>query len=263
MSEHEKHFAAAPEQPATDKTQASKTMTELPPQAGGVSKYSFTLLLMIDTSERMKGARIDTVNAALKELMAEFPNMDEQDIESKVAILTFSDDCHWLTPMPMAPSMLPLRAIQAGGSTMLGAACKELNRRMNRQDLFALSCSGLYAPTIVFMLGSEPTDDYMAELQKLRKNKWYAAASKVAIPIGNDVDEKALVAFTGDKEAVLKPALAPDSLIKKIKKMVWEISFCGWLTPCTIPAQRMMASSRPPSNSKETPTTITAENDGW
>lgn len=179
-------------------------------------RHSVVLIFVIDTSGSMDGSKMNAVNTALKELMAELPAMGTADTEIKVAILTFSFDCRWLTPAPVKPSEFPSKPIEADGITNLGTACAELDKRMSRHDLLASSSTPL-APVLVLLTDGEPTNDYMTELQKLRRNEWYVAASKFAIPIGVCTDPESMAAFTGDKKTVLKPALCPADLIQKIK----------------------------------------------
>lgn len=188
-----------------------------------IRRRSLVMFIVVDVSGSMEGSKIGSVNTSLEELMPELANVGEADAEIKVAILTFSDMCHWLTPMPVSPDTIELKPLVADGLTNLGEACLELHKRMSRSDMMQ-SPGSSYAPIIILMSDGEPTDNYKTGLDELKKNKWFSTASKWAIPIGSVVDQEALIAFTGLKEAVLKPATRPSDLIKKIKMVALESS---------------------------------------
>lgn len=190
-------------------------------EAEPIRRRTLVMIIVVDVSGSMDGVKIGSVNTSLEELMPELANVGEADAEIKVAVLTFSDVCKWLTPAAVPPEELTLTPMVADGTTCLGDACLELNKRMSRKDLLN-SPGSSYAPILILMSDGEPTDNYLAGLEELKKNKWYDTASKYAIPIGTDASIEALAAFTGNKEAVLKPATRSADLIKKIKKVALE-----------------------------------------
>lgn len=188
-----------------------------------IQKRSLVMLILVDTSGSMKGARIGAVNTALEELLPELAEMGEADAEIKLSILTFDDDVTWLMPAPIPPRDFVLEPLVAGGQTFLGAACRELNRRMSRSDLFA-SPGSSFAPIMILMSDGEPSDleHYKTAMEELRKNRWFKVAFKYALPIGTVMDTSALAMFTDEAEAVLEPATRASDLIKKIKMVALE-----------------------------------------
>lgn len=188
-----------------------------------VRRRTLVMIIVVDVSGSMDGSKIGSVNTCLEELLPELANVGEADCEIKVAILTFSEGCQWLTPMPMLPEQFQFKELVTDSVTNFSVMCRELNKRMSRSDLLN-SPGASYAPIMILMSDGEPTDPeaYPAALNELKKNKWYQTASKYAIPIGAQADIDALAAFVGNKEAVLKAVTRAPDLIKKIKMVALE-----------------------------------------
>ena len=68
------------------------------------------------------------------------------------------------------------------------------------------------------MSDGEPTDDYESGLAKLKENKWFKYAIKVAVAIGDDANKDVLAQFTGNIEAVIT-VHTPEALKKWIRKV--------------------------------------------
>ena len=66
------------------------------------------------------------------------------------------------------------------------------------------SASGSFAPVLILLSDGGPTDNYQGGISKLKENRWYKAAIKIAIAIGNDADKDVLKEFTGNIEAVFE-----------------------------------------------------------
>ena len=87
--------------------------------------------------------------------------------------------------------------------TRLGAAFKLLNEKLSRSHGWMNEPKGLLAPTFILLCDGQPTDDWENELAKLKENKWYDVATRIAIAIGNDADKEMLAKFTGSMETVI------------------------------------------------------------
>ena len=70
----------------------------------------------------------------------------------------------------------------------------ELNDKLSKNGFMdrGAASSGFYAPVILLLSDGEPTDDYLTALKKLQQNKWYQAALKIAIAIGEDANREVL-----------------------------------------------------------------------
>ncbi|MDR2149514.1 MAG: hypothetical protein LBO67_01570 [Spirochaetaceae bacterium] len=75
-----------------------------------------------------------------------------------------------------------------------------------------------YAQAIFLMSDGEPTDDWESGLEQLKETRWFKAAVKVAVSIGDDANKETLKAFTGLIESVLEVHNAV--MLKKMIKFV-------------------------------------------
>ncbi len=170
-----------------------------------IPRKAMMLFFIIDTSGSMGGDRIGALNVAIPETMGVLKEISENNADAliKVAALDFSSGCEWMYDEPKDASDFIWQDRTASNLTDMGAAFKELSSKLTTKE-FMNYPSGLYNPVLILLSDGEPTDDYLGGLGKLKENKWYKAAIKVAIAIGNDANEDVLKEFTGNIEAVLK-----------------------------------------------------------
>lgn len=172
---------------------------------GGVPRRVMTLFFVVDTSGSMSGERIASLNVAVREVLPMISDLsvNNADAKIKVAALEFSSGTEWMYDKPIEAENFQWRDLEAGGLTDMGEACIELASKLSTKAFMA-EPMGSYAPAIILLSDGEATDDFERGLEKLKGNKWFKAAIKVAIAIGNDAENQhALAAFTGNKEAVL------------------------------------------------------------
>lgn len=159
-----------------------------------------TLCFVIEKSSRIVGKKIDRINIAIKEILKVINviSQDNPDTEIKIAALEFSTDIKWNNHEPIMAKDFIWEGFQAGsGGSSLGAACVELSNKLS-SEAFMNSPGGCVAPIIVLLSDGYPTDDYKEGLKKLQSNKWFNAAIKLAITIGEEADTDVLKQFTGD-----------------------------------------------------------------
>lgn len=183
----------------------------------GIVKRQMVLFFVIDTSGSMQGTKIGAVNTAIREVLPELKDAGGSDVDLKVACLTFSSGCEWMYPSPVASDSFQWNNVVADGCTDLGEACKELSEKLSKNG-FLKAPSGSVAPAIFLMSDGEPTDDYESGLAKLKENKWFKYAIKVAVAIGDDANKDVLAQFTGNIEAVIT-VHTPEALKKWIRKV--------------------------------------------
>lgn len=170
-----------------------------------------TLFLLVDTSGSMTvNGNIGKVNSAIEEmipLLQEVSN-ENADAEIKIAVLAFSTGCRWVTHDESGhPGVESLEGffwndLEATGLTDMGAAFVELESKLSR-SAFLKSATGAYAPVIILLSDGQPTDDVQPGLDKLKRNNWYKAATKIALAV-DDSDAASLSGFTGTNETVLR-----------------------------------------------------------
>jgi uncharacterized protein YegL len=185
-----------------------------------IPRRTMVLFFVVDTSGSMDGSKIGAVNTAIEEVLPLIKDVSDEnaDAEIKVAALEFSTGARWITSNgPMELSQFHWNGLGAGGCTDLGEACKALNEKLSTKA-FMKEATGSFAPAIFLLSDGEPTDSWQYELEELKKNKWFKAAVKVAVAIGDDAKKDVLKEFTGTMEAVLEVHNAAN--LKKMIKFV-------------------------------------------
>ncbi len=183
------------------------------------AKKSMVIFFMVDTSESMKGSKLDSLNKVMGDILPELIGVGEAGTDVKIAVLSFASGCEWITPEPvLIEEYQRWENLQAGGVTDLGDACEELCGKLSRKS-FLSAPSLSYAPVIFLITDGYPTDNYKKGFELLQKNKWFRYGLKVALAIGSSVDLNVLKEFTDDDELVLQ-AFGADML----KKLVREIA---------------------------------------
>lgn len=171
-----------------------------------IARKTMVLFFVVDTSGSMIGSKIGTLNSAVEETIPELKDLSSSnaDAQIKVAVLSFSSGTEWLTPSgPIEVENFVWNDLNAGGVTDFGEACRELNKKLKKEE-FMESATGSYAPAIVLLSDGGPTDEYVTGLNELKQNNWFKKAIKAAIAIGSDADKSVLQEFTGASEAVLE-----------------------------------------------------------
>jgi uncharacterized protein YegL len=192
-------------------------------EAVEVARRTMVLFFVVDASGSMSGEKIGTLNDAIERVIPELTKLSQEnaDAKIKIAVLQFSSGATWLTAQPMELEGYRWSYIQAGGVTDLGAACIELNNKLSI-NAFMNEVGGSYAPAIFLLSDGQPTDDWKNPLEKLWENNWFKAGIKVALAIGDDVNDEAknaLKEFTGNIESVIE---AHD--MQTLRKMIRFVS---------------------------------------
>jgi uncharacterized protein YegL len=191
----------------------------------GIVRRQMVLFFLIDTSGSMEGTKIGAVNTAIREVLPELKGIGGSDVDLRIACLHFSSGCEWMHPAPVPVENFQWSNVIANGVTDLGAACKELASKMDKNK-FLSAPSASVAPAIFLMSDGEPTDDYKNGIAALHQNNWFKNAIKVAVAIGDDANIDVLSEFTGNIEAVTI-VHTPEALIKMIRFVAVTSSIIG------------------------------------
>jgi uncharacterized protein YegL len=201
----------------------------------GIVKKQLVLFFVVDTSGSMYGKKIGAVNTALREALAdpEFRNAGGADADIHIAVLEFSNGCRWQTQMPVPVDSVQWRDLDADGGTDLGAACRELSKKLDKNQ-FLNAPGGSAAPVILLLSDGEPTDDFDRGIEELKKNKYYKQTIRLACAISDDSNFDVLSQFTGSRESVLR-VHTPEALKK-------------WIRVVSLTASKVGSKSQPVSN---------------
>lgn len=183
-----------------------------------IPRKTMVMFFLIDTSGSMAGQSIGQVNDAMREVVPDLKDISNAnaDAKIKIAVLSFSSGCEWLTPKPEELDGYKWSNLDTGGVTDLGEACNELNSKLDK-NAFLQDAVGNYAPVIILITDGAPTDNYMAGIENLRQNKWFKNAIKIALGV-EGADKKVLEEFTGNTETAVY--LTEKSLLKKLIRFV-------------------------------------------
>lgn len=183
------------------------------------AKKSMVIFFLVDTSASMAGSKLESLNKVMGDVLPELIGVGEAGTDVKIAVLSFSSGCEWITPEPvLVEEYQRWENLAADGVTDLGEACQELCGKLSRKS-FLSSPSLSYAPVIFLMTDGYPTDNYKKGFEMLKENRWFKYGLKIALAIGSNVDMEVLEEFTDDEELVLQ-AYGADML----KKLVREIA---------------------------------------
>lgn len=179
------------------------TGTEIIP---GIARRVLNVFFVIDTSGSMAGTAIAQVNMGIQDTIETLKEQAHNaDAQLKLAVLEFNSGAHWLNPAgPQdVEDFMLANPLQAGGLTDMGAALTELDSKLSR-SAYLDSITGNYLPLIIFLSDGQPTDNYMKALEKIRNNKWFTRARKIAFAVGDAPDITMLANVTGSVESVIK-----------------------------------------------------------
>lgn len=190
------------------------------------AKKSMVIFFLVDTSRSMEGSKLESLNKVMGDILPELIGVGEAGTDVKVAVLSFSSGCEWITPEPvLIEEYQRWENLRAEGVTDLGEACEELSMKLSRNS-FLHSPSLSYAPVIFLMTDGYPTDNYKKGFALLKKNRWFQYGLKIALAIGSNVDMEVLHEFTDDEELVLQ-ACGADMLRKLVREIAVTSSKIG------------------------------------
>lgn len=191
-----------------------------------ISKKNLVIFFLVDTSGSMSGKKIGTLNTTMEELLPELRGLGGATTDIKLAVMTFSSGCEWITKEPMSVDDYQYwTRLKAEGLTDLGEAFTELSNKLSRKE-FLNAPSLSYAPVIFLLTDGYATDDVLEGLKTLQHNNWYKYGLKVALGLGEKFDEELLKKFTGNPELVVT-AKTSDQLSKLVKTIAVTSSQIG------------------------------------
>jgi uncharacterized protein YegL/serine/threonine protein kinase len=205
----------------------SMDLDRLPEDRIELPRRTLPLFFIIGTSASMAGEKIGAVNVFIQEIIPMFKVISDEnaDAQIKVAVMEFSTGARWVTDGLIELNQFRWNDLDAEGAADFGAACKELDEKLSRNG-FIKDANRYFAPIIILLSDSVPTDDWQGSLQKLKGNDWYKMAIRIAYTIGCDADKDILKEFTGTMETVLETHNA--TMLKKMIKLVDADNYFDW-----------------------------------
>lgn len=119
------------------------------------------LYFLIDTSGSMDGAKIQSVNDTMENVLSEL-KLHSDKLNMLINVLSFARKSKWMFKQPIQTEEIKWNRMYASGMTSLGNACKQLASNIDKYVEHE-------EVTIVFLSDGSPTDDFDEGLDKLNK----------------------------------------------------------------------------------------------
>ncbi|MBP5470116.1 MAG: hypothetical protein J6Z11_12825, partial [Candidatus Riflebacteria bacterium] len=164
-----------------------------------------SVFYVLDLSESMKGKKLDILNHTVEECnetLLELAN--EKNAELKVAMMTFSDGCDWITPHGPEPiEDFAFNYFQnTSGLSNLGIALYELNKNITDINFYNISSKD-YLPIIIIITDKDNIDNYENILKFVKTNNIYENSIKIAYTIGNNHNTELISYITDNKNSII------------------------------------------------------------
>ena len=157
------------------------------------------VILLLDVSGSMSGAKIQNLNEAVKEMLETFCDSESGEIEIHVAIITFGAEVSLHQELTSA-SNISWHDLSAGGATPMGTALKMAKAMIADKNIIP---SRAYRPTVVLVSDGQPTDSWKTPLQDFINEGRSSKCDRMAMAIGADADEDVLGKFIGNADTPL------------------------------------------------------------
>lgn len=193
------------------------------------------IFFLIDCSGSMYGRRIEEVNYSCSEVLRNL-HIINPDVEIRINVLCFESDVYWMSDTPVFIDEFCWKELSVGSLTNFGGACVELNKKMDKDGLFA-QCFALGRKVmnslIILITDGEPTDDYLIPLQELQSNEFFKRSNRFAIGLGNECNQSILETFAGKKKVCIIPddedRLGLKPMLERILNMGLYAGSCAML----------------------------------
>ena len=139
--------------------------------------------LLLDTSGSMRGAKIDSLNEAVRQMLASFAEQELAESIIEVGIITFGGDQAVLVHRLTRAGALDFQPLQAGGLTPMGDALGLVKSLLEDR---LVTPSNAYRPTVILVSDGEPNDQWEQPLAALIGQGRSAKCDRMAMAIGKD-----------------------------------------------------------------------------
>jgi uncharacterized protein YegL len=168
-----------------------------------------------DCSGSMKGAKIQTLNFAIKDALPEMKRVADENPNAEVLVraLKFSNGAAWHVTNATKIEDFKWEDLEADGLTDMGAALRMVAAELKMPPMSERALP----PVLVMISDGQPTDDFNGGLKALMDEPWGKKAVRIAVAIGEDAAQEVLQKFIGTTD--IKPLAAnnPEALVKHIK----------------------------------------------
>lgn len=184
------------------------------------------VLLLVDNSGSMANEKINTVNVALKEMIAEFSAIKNAKGKISIGIIAFGNTVEVVQPIDKIENIV-VPEFRAAGKTWMGQA---IDRAIDILEDKSQVPERAYTPTIILLSDGLPSDcpgkmkpreydfSQWEPLQRLHSSERLKRCPKLALGIGEGTNYKMLNAFINNPEV---PVIKANDLATITKFFQW------------------------------------------
>ena len=171
-------------------------------------------IILMDCSAPMAGDRIMMLNFAVRELLQPLWDSAAEHPQCKMLFqaLAISTLPWWHVHATPVHDVRWLD-VSAGGKLALGQALSMLADELSSPTM----PTWCLPPTVVLILASMPTDNWLSGLQRLNDTRWGPHITRLAIAIGKDAPKVIIDHFLGNSELGLLQANNSPSIVNYIR----------------------------------------------
>ena len=156
------------------------------------------VIVLADVSGSMSAnGKIDALNDAVSEMIANFAEEDDSRAEIHVGVIAFGGAGASLHKHLRPAGETQWESMQASGRTPMGEAFALVRSMIEDRNTIP---SRAYRPTVVLVSDGVPTDDWRGPLKQLLESERASKATRFAMAIGADADHETLTAFLANDE---------------------------------------------------------------
>ncbi len=205
------------------------------------TRQILNLLVLVDTSGSMQGARIGKVNYALENVFKELSRQSDASAQIMVNIMEFDESASWQAALPVPLEDFAYTSLRSNYTwTAYGPAFRSLEEKLHSHGFMDPAKGEYFAPVILFITDGEPIDtiEYREALQKLQRNGWFRQSARYAIAVGEN-------ARTRDVMNVLKEFTGSDRNVRFVDEGDALVQLVEFVTVRASMVQSAMISSGP------------------
>ena len=167
------------------------------------------VILLLDVSASMQGAKIDSLYNATCDMIDTFVGAQLKEQSIDVAIITFGKEIKLHTPYTSVKELQNkgIERFQADGMTPMGTA---IQMAKDMIDDKSVTPSRIYRPAVVLVSDGEPNDDWRNPMAMFIRDGRSSKCQRFAVAIGDQADRTVLETFTEDPDNVFYAANASD-----------------------------------------------------
>lgn len=155
------------------------------------------VILLLDGSGSMAGEKIDTLNAAVNEMITSFKSGAQNEVAIQIAIITFSGGgANYAVPLSSVNDITDV-TLRANGATPMGAALRMAKDLIEDKEIIS---SKSYRPAVVLVSDGMPNDEWQGAMSGFIKSGRSSKCDRFAMAIGGDADRGVLGMFLEGSE---------------------------------------------------------------